>query len=75
MATKKRDHIFTDEEINSLVEYGEVLRDIHNRLVSEGWVIKGGVFTSPDGIAYTKENADQYFQDKKKKLMDEVQIG
>lgn len=69
----KPKHIFTDEEIESLKELGDVLRDIHNRLISEGWVIKGGVFISPDGISYTKENADQYFKDQKKKLKDRVQ--
>ncbi|HEY4515882.1 MAG TPA: hypothetical protein VJH67_01690 [Candidatus Paceibacterota bacterium] len=30
--------IFSDETIESLREYGEALRDIHNRLVKEGKV-------------------------------------
>ncbi len=34
--TKK--NIFSEETIRSLVEYGEVLRSIHNRLVLEGKV-------------------------------------
>lgn len=70
---KKKEDIFTDEQIKDFVELGEVLRRIRNRLISEGWTIKDSVFTSPDGVSYTKEGADQYFQDKKKKLKDEVQ--
>ena len=33
-----KSQIFSDETIESLREYGEVLRDIHNRLVKEGKV-------------------------------------
>lgn len=29
-------HIFTEEELKGLVELGEVLRKIHNRLLAEG---------------------------------------
>ena len=34
--------IFSDETIKSLTELGEVLRRIHNRLISEGYEIKNG---------------------------------
>jgi hypothetical protein len=33
---------FTPETIRSLQELGEAIRDIHNRLVAEGYVIKNG---------------------------------
>lgn len=61
--------IFSDEEIQSFVDLGNVLMDIHKRLISEGWKIdlKAGVFTSPDGISYTKENMMQYHEDQKSK--------
>ena len=41
-------HIFSDETILSLVEFGEVLRSIHNRLIKEGYTIKDGVITPPN---------------------------
>lgn len=69
---EKKELLFTDEELQNIIEYGEVLRSIHNRLISEGWTIKGGVFTTPDGISYTKENAAQFREDQKKKLRDVV---
>lgn len=34
--------IFDEETLVSLREYGEILRGIHNRLVSEGYVINNG---------------------------------
>ncbi len=33
---KKKKHIFTDAEIKSISELGEVLRGIHRRLLAEG---------------------------------------
>jgi hypothetical protein len=45
---------FSDETIRSLKELGEVFRGIHRRLVSEGWIIKGGVFTPPPGYVPPK---------------------
>ena len=59
--------LFTDEEIKSLMELGEVLRGIHARLSAEGWKIKDGVFTSPEGVSYTKRTIAQYHADQKKK--------
>ncbi|MFA6552407.1 MAG: hypothetical protein WCT19_02790 [Candidatus Paceibacterota bacterium] len=35
---------FSEETVVSLKEYGEVLRGIHNRLISEGYVINNGKF-------------------------------
>jgi hypothetical protein len=35
-STPKKKNIFSDETIQSLVELGTVLRQIHNRLVVEG---------------------------------------
>ena len=70
-AGKKR--IFSDEEMASIMELAEVLRDIRKRLISEGWTIKDGVFTTPEGISYTKETAAQYAADKRKKAKGGVQ--
>lgn len=64
---KKKEPLFTEEEFQNIVALGEVLRDIHRRLISEGWKIKDHVFTSPDGISYTKENIAQYEVGQKKK--------
>jgi hypothetical protein len=52
MADKKP---LSDETIRSLQELGEVFRRIHKRLVSEGWVIKDGVFTPPPGYVPPKQ--------------------
>lgn len=47
---------FSDETIAALKELGEVLRGIHNRMISEGWIIKGGVFTPPPGYQPPKQS-------------------
>lgn len=39
---------FTDETIQSLRDLGEVLRNIHNRLISEGYVLFNGKFIKPN---------------------------
>ncbi len=40
---RKEKYILSQEEINSISELGEVLRKIHNRLLSEGKIkIKNG---------------------------------
>lgn len=41
--------IFSDETMASLREYGEVLRKIHNRALSEGYVFVDGKFYKKDG--------------------------
>ena len=38
---------FSDETIASLKELGAVFRDIRNRLISEGYVIKDGMIQKP----------------------------
>ncbi len=40
--------LLTDETIKSFKELGDVLRPIHNRLVSEGYEIKDGRITKKD---------------------------
>ena len=46
---------FSDETINSLIRLGDVLRKIHDRLISEGYSIVDGNLISPDGkIVYDK---------------------
>lgn len=39
---KKTKQIFSDEDIASFVELGEVLKKIRRRLLSEGYIIKDG---------------------------------
>ena len=36
------------ETIQALLELGEILRGIHNRLISEGYTIHDGVITEPN---------------------------
>gem|GEM_PF-2971582 len=62
------DRIFSDEDIQSFVDLGNVLMDIRKRLISEGWIIKDGVFTSPDGVLHTKETLAQYRPNQRKRL-------
>lgn len=38
---------FSKETIEGLKELGKVLEGIHDRLVSEGWVIENGEFHPP----------------------------
>ncbi len=40
---------FSYETLAALHEYGAVLRQIHNRLIREGYVIKDGKIYNPDG--------------------------
>jgi hypothetical protein len=49
MADKKP---LSDETVAALKELGEIFRGIHRRLVSEGWVIKDGVFSPPPGYVH-----------------------
>ena len=46
MTTEARTE-FSDETIVSLKELGVVLQEIHNRLISEGYVIKDGKIEKP----------------------------
>lgn len=47
---RKEETYFTDETIQSLVELGAVLKSIHDRLISEGYTIKGGKIYKEDVI-------------------------
>lgn len=38
----KQKSLFTDQEKTSVVRYGAVLLDVHNRLVIEGYFLEGG---------------------------------
>ncbi|MES3017424.1 MAG: hypothetical protein V4721_06575 [Bacteroidota bacterium] len=44
--------LFADETIEGLIKLGKILRQIYNRLISEGWIIdhNKGLFVSPDGV-------------------------
>jgi hypothetical protein len=47
-------HEFTEETVGSLVELGEVLQRIRNRLGSEDWIIKDFVFAPLPGYVPPK---------------------
>jgi hypothetical protein len=38
---------FSEEEIGGIIELGEILRKIHERLVIEGYTINDGTITKP----------------------------
>lgn len=42
------DNILPEESIKAMIRLGEILRDIHNRLISEGCTIRDGVIIKPD---------------------------
>ena len=47
---------FSDETINSLIKLGDVLRKIHDRLMSEGYRIKDGNLYNLQGVrVYNRE--------------------
>lgn len=37
-----------EETIQAMKELGEILRGIHNRLISEGYTIKNGIISKPN---------------------------
>lgn len=45
----------SNERVASLRELGEAFRGIHNRLISEGWNIKNGIFTPHPGYQLPKQ--------------------
>lgn len=47
MKTKNKTRIFSEEELKSISELGDVLRGIHKRLIKEGYIIKDGKITKP----------------------------
>ncbi len=40
---KNENNIFSEETLKSIGELGNVLRDIHTRMVNSGYVIKDGI--------------------------------
>jgi len=44
-AITNKDWLFTPATIESIRELGSVLEGIHNRLISEGYIIKDGIIT------------------------------
>ena len=50
---KQNKYIFSDQQITNFVDYYHLLKRIHNRLLSEGYIIKDGKISKPennDGI-------------------------
>ena len=45
---KKSKPIFSEETYVALVELGEVLRPIYERMITEGYVFKDGKATKPE---------------------------
>ena len=69
---KESGDIFSDEDIQDIVDLGNVLMDIRTRMISEGWKIKDHVFTSPEGVSYTKETMHLYQEERGKKRKAEL---
>ena len=46
--SQKKKNLFTDEEIRAVNDLGQVLRRIHRRLYSEGYILRNGVFVKSD---------------------------
>jgi hypothetical protein len=40
--------VLPDETVQAMKELGEILRGIHNRLISEGYTIRDGIITKPN---------------------------
>ncbi len=62
-------HIFSDEAMQNIIDFGNVLYGIRKRMISEGWKIdhKKGIWISPEGVSYTKETLWQHDEDVKAK--------
>jgi len=42
------ENIFSEEQITEFVSYYHLLKRIHNRLISEGYIIKDGKISKPE---------------------------
>jgi hypothetical protein len=42
------ENVLPEETIKAMIRLGGILRDIHNRLISEGYIINNGVIIKPD---------------------------
>jgi|GEM_PF-2824260 len=47
VASKSNNQPFSQETVQALQELGDVFRQIHRRLVSEGYTIRNGKITKP----------------------------
>lgn len=52
----KKPYIFSEETMQALRELGDVLRDIHKRLLSEGYIIKRGKIIPPNPYEHINSN-------------------
>ena len=43
----QKENIFSEEEIKKFVDFYQLLQKIHNRLISEGYIIKDGKLSKP----------------------------
>jgi hypothetical protein len=55
-------HSFSEKEIRSFVELGNILRKIHVRLLMEGYKIEDGTITKPDKNLMLKKSESIYNQ-------------
>jgi len=44
---KKKEYIFTDKEIENFSGFYNALKQVHNRLIKEGYKIKDGKIIAP----------------------------
>ena len=54
--TKKKKPLFTEEAIENIRALGDALKDIHIRLIKEGYVIKDGEIIPPEDIDTPKDS-------------------
>lgn len=50
--------VLTEEQIQAYLRFARILKQIHVRLISEGWKIEDGVFTKPDGTICDHRKTD-----------------
>lgn len=62
--------IFSDEQMQDIIDLGNALYDIRTRMVSKGWKIdhKNGIWTSPDGVVHTRDKRPKVTKGKKKTI-------
>lgn len=47
---KKKDNLLSEDSFKALVELGEALRKIHNRMIAEGYKIKDGKIVKRNSV-------------------------
>jgi len=45
---------FSEPQIQGFVEFSEILRRVHARLIAQGYVLENGKFTQREGGQHTK---------------------